>query len=162
MIGKRIRSAFQLLGVTVLLAVSGLSAAAQQGQPPLPTETLRIKSGERMHTFEAEVAATDRQRARGLMFREEMAADRGMLFIFEGEGERYFWMKNTPLPLDIVYIGEAGQIVSIAENTTPFSEAVIPSGKPAKFVLELNAGTTSKLGIVAGDTVSSPSIDRER
>ncbi|MFC6656249.1 DUF192 domain-containing protein [Roseibium salinum] len=117
-----------------------------------------IRSAEQEHRFVAEIAATSEQRARGLMFREEMAADHGMLFIFEGESNRSFWMKNTPLPLDIIYIDAAGRIVSIAADTTPFSEAVIPSGAPARFVLELNAGTAEKIGIERGDQVSSPSM----
>ncbi|MBN9670396.1 DUF192 domain-containing protein [Roseibium aggregatum] len=161
MIEKAVQRSLQLLAFLILLGVSGQAATAQQRQAPLPQETVVIKSGESLHRFEAEVASTDRQRARGLMFREEMAADHGMLFVFEGEGERYFWMKNTPLPLDIIYIAKTGRIVSIAKDTTPFSEVAIPSGQPAEFVLELNAGITSKLGIGPGDTVSSPSIDRE-
>ncbi len=124
----------------------------------LPEETLVIRSGVTDHRFVVEVAATDRDRARGLMFREEMAADHGMLFVFEGEGDRYFWMKNTPLPLDIIFIGGDGGIVSIAADTTPFSEAVIPSKLPAKYVLEVNAGTAASLGVKAGDKVSSPSM----
>ena len=104
------------------------------------------------------MAVTAPERSRGLMFREEMAADHGMLFIFETEGDRYFWMKNTPLPLDIIYIDATGKIVSIAADTTPFSEQTIPSGAPAKYVLELNAGTSAERGIGVGDTVSSASM----
>jgi len=142
-----------------VLAFTAVPAAiAQESGAELPTENLTVQSGENQHRFTVEVAATDRQRARGLMFREEMAADHGMLFIFEGEGDRYFWMKNTPLPLDIVFIGAEGTIVSIAADTTPYSEAVIPSAGPARFVLEVNAGLSAKLGIEAGDTVSSPSM----
>ncbi|WP_297586674.1 DUF192 domain-containing protein [Roseibium sp.] len=121
-------------------------------------EDLTIQTADGELTFVVEVAANDIERARGLMFREEMAENQGMLFIFESEGERFFWMKNTPLPLDIIYISTAGKIVSIAEDTTPFSEAVIPSGKPARFVLELNAGTSQKLAIAIGDHVTSPSM----
>lgn len=149
-----------LLSVAILVW-SCLFALAEDGRKDLPTETLMILSGETQHRFTVEVAARDTERARGLMFREHMAQDTGMLFIFEEEGERYFWMKNTPLPLDIIFISEAGRIVSIAADTTPFSEATIPSGKPARFVLELNAGATAELGIEAGDTVSSPSMDAE-
>ena len=140
---------------------SPISAGANDGQETLPQENLNIRTTDNDLTFVVEVAATDLQRARGLMFREEMAEDHGMLFIFEGEGERFFWMKNTPLPLDIIYISTAGRIVSIAEDTTPFSEAVIPSGEPARFVLELNAGTSRNLAIAVGDQVTSPSMHVE-
>ncbi|MTI08012.1 DUF192 domain-containing protein [Roseibium denhamense] len=121
-------------------------------------ETLTIQSDGGEHVFQVEVAKTDRERARGLMFREAMAADHGMLFIFESEGERFFWMKNTPLSLDIIYANGAGKIVSIAEDTLPYSERVIPSNYPSRFVLELNAGTSKKLGIKPGDVMASPSI----
>ncbi|WP_082837195.1 DUF192 domain-containing protein [Labrenzia sp. OB1] len=141
-----------------ILVTAPLSSTADDNQVKLRMESLVVRSGDREHRFEVEVAANDRERARGLMFREEMAADHGMLFIFEGEGDRYFWMKNTPLPLDIIYISAESRIVSIAADTTPFSEAVVPSGAPARYVLELNAGTSARLGIEPGDAVSSPSM----
>ncbi|GAB4522038.1 MAG: DUF192 domain-containing protein [Roseibium sp.] len=136
-------------------------AAADESQKGLPVEQLVVTSGDREHVFTVEVASTDRQRAMGLMFREEMDAEAGMLFLFDAEGERYFWMKNTPLPLDIIYIAASGSIVSIAADTVPFSTDAIPSGAPAKYVLELNAGTAAKRGIVPGDRVASPSIAAE-
>ncbi|POF29280.1 DUF192 domain-containing protein [Roseibium marinum] len=147
------------LGVSFFTA--SLATNAGDDQTQLRTESLVVRSGDREHRFEVEVAENDRERARGLMFRQEMAAGHGMLFIFEGEGDRYFWMKNTPLPLDIIYISAAGRIVSIAADTTPFSEAAIPSGKPARYVLELNAGTSARLEINTGDVVSSPSMAAE-
>ncbi|WFE87767.1 DUF192 domain-containing protein [Roseibium porphyridii] len=151
-----------VLSFLLLFTATGLSpATAQDEVAPLPTETLVVRSGDKEHTFTVEVASTDRQRARGLMFREEMATDHGMLFVFEGEGDRFFWMKNTPLPLDIIYIDAKGWIVSIAADTTPFSEAVIPSREPAKYVLELNAGISAELGLEPGDGVSSPSMMAE-
>jgi uncharacterized membrane protein (UPF0127 family) len=142
----------------IALSVSAEPVSAQEPQTDLPVEDLVIQSGNTEHSFEAEVAATDRQRSMGLMFRKEMPEQRGMLFLFEGEGDRYFWMKNTPLPLDIIFIDAKGTIVSIAANTTPFSEDVIPSIGPAKFVFEINAGLAKKLGISAGDGVVSPSM----
>jgi len=134
---------------------------AQEPQLNLPVEELVILSGDTEHKFKAEVAATDQQRSMGLMFRKEMPAERGMLFLFEREGDRYFWMKNTPLPLDIIFIDANGAIVSIADNTTPFSEDVIPSLGPAQFVFEINAGLAEKLDISAGDKVISPSMGLE-
>jgi uncharacterized membrane protein (UPF0127 family) len=148
---------FLFLGVA---AVPG-SLLAQEPQSGLAEAELVITSGERQHRFTAEIAAEDRERAIGLMFREEMAEDRGMLFLFDSEGERYFWMKNTPLPLDIIFITADGIILSIAEDTTPFSESVIPSNGPAKFAFEVNAGVTEKLGISAGDRVDSAALRLE-
>ena len=149
------------LGFSLIASALSHSHAEDAGQR-LAVERLTVASADGELVFEVEVAANDLQRARGLMFREQMAADHGMLFVFESEGERYFWMKNTPLPLDIIYIAENGRIVSIAADTEPFSEAVIPSRKPARFVLELNAGTARKQGIAIGDTVSSPSMQKAR
>ncbi|MET1415374.1 DUF192 domain-containing protein [Roseibium sp. HPY-6] len=158
MLSKVSRAAAPLIVLVFVVAGFAFPAFAQDAQPQLPQEELNVQSGETAHRFQVEIAATDRQRSRGLMFREEMAADHGMLFIFESEGDRYFWMKNTPLPLDIIYIAANGAIVSIAADTTPFSEKTIPSGAPAQYVLELNAGTAAKLGIDVGDKVSSPSM----
>ncbi|MEM8703916.1 MAG: DUF192 domain-containing protein [Pseudomonadota bacterium] len=152
------RPAFQVF--LALFLVTGLtaSALAQDDGKRLRTEPLTVQGAGQAHQFTVEVAVSAPERSRGLMFREEMAADHGMLFIFEAEGDRYFWMKNTPLPLDIIYIDAAGKIVSIAADTTPFSEQTIPSGAPAKYVLELNAGTSAERGIGVGDTVSSASM----
>jgi uncharacterized protein len=145
----------------ISLIASTASGLAASDRAQLKTEDLLVQSAAAEHRFLVEVAATGRDRARGLMFREEMATDHGMLFVFEGEGERHFWMKNTPLSLDIIYISEVGRIVSISAHTTPFSESIIPSGEPARYVLELNAGTSEKLGINVGDAVSSPSMKIE-
>ncbi len=87
------------------------------------------------------------------MYRNELPAFSGMLFIFPQEGPRSFWMKNTPLPLDIIYINADFTIVHIAENTTPYSTAPIPSKHPAKYVLEVNGGFCQHHGIVARDRV---------
>ncbi len=141
-----------LLQFTIGLPLSTVSAAE------LTVEELVVKTAAGDHSFQVELAQTDVQRAKGLMFREEMSEDEGMLFIFEGEGERYFWMKNTPLPLDIIFVATDGRIVSIAESTTPFSEAIVSSNGPARYVLEVLAGTSEKLGFSTGDFVQSPSM----
>jgi len=135
-----------------------LPASADESQKGLPVEELIVRSGDKEHRFQVEIAATDQQRSMGLMFREEMAYDHGMLFLFDTEGQRYFWMKNTPLPLDIIYLGADGEIVSIAADTKPFSLETIPSGGPAKFVLEVNAGIAAALAIAPGDKAESPSL----
>lgn len=153
---------FRRLGflfAVIFLAAGICSHALADGQDsPLPTEVLTISTEKGPQQFTVEVAATDEQKAKGLMFRERMTLNQGMLFLFQAAGDRYFWMKNTPLSLDIIFIDEAGGIIHIAEGTTPFSETVIPSKGPAKYVLELLAGTSRRLGIKPGDQVDSSSI----
>ena len=104
-------------------------------------------------TVRVEVADTDETRQLGLMYRNELPASAGMLFVFPHERPRSFWMKNTPLPLDIVYIGDDLRIVHIAERTTPYSTAPLPSLRPAKFVLEVNAGFCDERDIRVGDRI---------
>lgn len=157
-VSQLLQAIARLFLIVVLVTGPAVAALAQSEPQQLRQEELTVRAGDTVHRFLVEVAATDRERSRGLMFREEMAADHGMLFIFDKEGERYFWMKNTPLPLDIIYIGANGAIVSIAADTVPFSEKVIPSVGPAKYVLELNAGKAAELGIDVGNEVSSPSM----
>jgi len=122
--------------------------------------TIVTQAGVR-HTFTLELALTPDQRSRGLMFRREMPADRGMLFDF-GEPEQpiSMWMKNTYLSLDMVFIRSNGLIHHIAENTTPLSEAIIPSNGPIRGVLEVLGGTAARLGFKAGDLVEHPSFTK--
>jgi uncharacterized membrane protein (UPF0127 family) len=109
------------------------------------------QSGE--HAFTVEWALTPEARARGLMFREQMAPDHGMMFDFMVEAPQSFWMKNTPLSLDIIFIHRNGTVARIARNTVPFSERTIPSGAPVRYVLEVVAGTADRIGLVGGDRV---------
>lgn len=139
---------------SVLLLAVGAGATEA-----LRIEKLTIESAAEEHVFRVEIARTEPQRARGLMFREAMAPDAGMLFIFEMEGERYFWMKNTPLSLDIIFLDASGAIVSIAENTTPFSEKTVSSHGASLYVLEVLAGTSKRLGISVGGKVRTKAID---
>ncbi len=120
----------------------------------LPVIDLKVSSGRRSHAFRVEVASTPRQQARGLMFRTTMGPDEGMLFTMDPPRDAAFWMKNTVMSLDIIYIGVDGRISNIAANTTPYSEAPIPSVGPVKAVLELNAGRAAQLGIVPGHRVA--------
>lgn len=126
---------------------------AQDEAGSAKTEPLGIVSGSGRHRFSVEVMRTDADRARGLMYRRTMAPDRGMLFDFERDQPVTMWMKNTYLPLDIVFIRRDGTIARIAPDTEPLSMKIIPSGEPVLAVLELNAGTSAKLGIKAGDRV---------
>lgn len=115
------------------------------------------KEGE-SHVFNVEVAFTPDQQRRGLMFRTELAADGGMLFDFRSAQNVSMWMKNTLIPLDMLFIDSTGTVAFIAENTTPESTAVISSTVPVRWVLEVAGGTASRLRIRAGDRVEGPDI----
>ncbi|ACA14952.1 protein of unknown function DUF192 [Methylobacterium sp. 4-46] len=121
-----------------------------------PTEPLSIVSRSGRHAFQVEVMRDDAGRAQGLMFRRSMAPDHGMLFDFAQVAPVTMWMKNTYLPLDMLFIRADGTVSRIAADTEPLSTRVIPSGGPILAVLELNAGTAAKLGIRAGDKVEHP------
>ena len=103
-------------------------------------------------TFTAEQATTPREFQIGLMLRPYLSADRGMLFLFDIESEQSFWMRNTLIPLDIIYINSDGVIVSIA-NGLPLDTTPLPSNGPSQYVFEVNAGTASRLGFGPGDRV---------
>jgi uncharacterized membrane protein (UPF0127 family) len=136
--------------VPAVLAQAPARAAAAAGEPL----TIVTKAGPKR--FNVEVMRDDAGRARGLMFRRHMANDHGMLFDFEREEPVTMWMKNTYLPLDMVFIRPDGTISRIAADTEPLSTAIIPSGSPVSAVLELNAGTAAKLGIQPGDRIEHP------
>lgn len=106
-----------------------------------------------VHAFQVEIAATDAERAKGLMFRRELAVNAGMLFDFATPQPVTMWMKNTLLPLDMLFVAEDGRVVNIAERTVPGSLAAIPSDEPVRFVIEVNGGTASRLRLKAGDRV---------
>ncbi|MBA5777086.1 DUF192 domain-containing protein [Stappia sp. F7233] len=125
----------------------------------LPREVLVVEAANgARHEFTVEIADTPAARGTGLMFRKELAADAGMLFDFHREEPVYFWMKNTYVSLDMIFIASDGRIVRIAEHTTPLSEKVVPSREPARYVLEVVAGTSARLGLAAGDRVSGPAM----
>ncbi len=117
-----------------------------------------IKSANGTHRFSVEAAKTEADQQRGLMFRTDIAKDGGMLFApYPPSGpprEASFWMKNTPSPLDIIFIRADRTIAHIAENTTPFSETQVESGEPVAAVLELRGGRAAELGINEDDLVS--------
>ena len=123
---------------------------------PAELQTLEIASKSGIHAFRVDLAVTEAERGRGLMYRRDLPERRGMLFDFKREQEVSMWMRNTYIPLDMLFIRDDGRIHRIAEKTEPLSERVIPSGGPVRAVLELNGGTARKLGIAPGDRVSHP------
>ena len=144
-----------LLSLLLFLLVPVLAFSATFAKEPL---TIRKADGTAVHAFTVELAAEPNQRAQGLMNRDEMGADAGMLFDFGESRHVYMWMKNTYLPLDMLFIRKDGSIARIAADTVPLSEAIIDSREPVHFVLELNAGTAARLGIASGDIVESSAI----
>jgi uncharacterized protein len=121
---------------------------------------LEIVSKTGVHAFAVELAANDADRSRGLMFRKELPDGHGMLFDFEREQPVSFWMHNTYISLDMIFIRNDGRILRIAESTEPLSDRLIPSGGPVRAVLEVIAGTAHKLGIEPGDRVESAALSR--
>ncbi|GAA0484610.1 hypothetical protein GCM10009096_29040 [Parasphingorhabdus litoris] len=115
--------------------------------------SLTVRSGSTAHIFTVELAKTPQEQARGLMFRTDLKPDRGMIFPFDRERMASFWMKNTVIPLDIIFIRSDGTIESIAANTTPYSLEPVQSGEPVTAVLEIAGGRADELGISAGDKV---------
>lgn len=103
--------------------------------------------------IDIEIAEDDNSRTQGLMYREKMKQNQGMLFIFPSESMQSFWMKNTVIPLDMIFVNKNNEIVTIRKNAIPFDEGHYTSTKPAQFVIEVNAGYTDSLGINVGDKI---------
>jgi uncharacterized protein len=114
---------------------------------------LHSKTGRKLSQIDVEIAGDEARRIQGLMYRDSMPEEDGMLFLFTDEGPLNFWMKNTRFSLDIIYVNSNREIVSIAKNTRPYSEDQIPSVKPALYVVEVNAGYADRHGIKEGDRV---------
>ncbi|HLI98420.1 MAG TPA: DUF192 domain-containing protein [Bradyrhizobium sp.] len=119
-------------------------------------EPLEIVTKTGVHVFSVEMASTEEEKTTGLMYRKELADGKGMLFDFSPEQEVSMWMKNTYIPLDMIFIRADGRILRIAENTEPLSTKIIPSRGLAKGVLEVIGGTAQKYGIAPGDRVAHP------
>jgi uncharacterized protein len=143
-IGVRLWAA---LCIVVLVALSARSEGL---------DALEIATSTGEHSFQVEIAKDDATRERGLMDRRYMAADRGMLFEFDRDAPAAFWMKNTYIPLDMIFIARSGLVTRIVANAEPLSERVIPSGGPCAAVLELNGGTAAAIGLKVGDKIRHP------
>ncbi|RFC64833.1 MULTISPECIES: DUF192 domain-containing protein [Mesorhizobium] len=154
---RKIRSYSSALVFSLLLLPFAAAWAQEAMVLPVDPAPLVIETGATEAKFAIEVADEGAERSRGLMFRKEMAADHGMLFVFQQQQPLAFWMKNTILPLDLVFIDERGKVRAVLPGT-PFSEAPISPSEPVKYVLELNQGTAKRLGIDPGDQVAHPLI----
>lgn len=138
-----------LLKIMLLLSMAVPSARASD----LAQEKLIIQSGNAKHAFVVEIADNDVTREQGLMFRKSLAKDNGMLFVFRRYEEQNFWMKNTLIPLDIIFIDKGGEIIKVHSMAKPKDLTLIPSGAPVAAALEIPGGEAQKRGIKAGDRV---------
>jgi uncharacterized membrane protein (UPF0127 family) len=134
-------------------AAAGSTAAPLQS---FETSRLTIVSALGRHRFTVELAETPAQMQQGLMFRPSLAPDAGMLFDFKGPTVATMWMRNTLIPLDMLFVDANGTIVNIQARAVPESDAVISAAAPVRAVLELNGGTAARLGIAPGDRVLHP------
>jgi uncharacterized membrane protein (UPF0127 family) len=150
----RLASVPRHLAATWLLAVMVLAAASCRSGGTEPVVVVHADSG--AVPVRVELARTREELSRGLMWRDRMDADAGMLFVFDAADERTFWMKNTPLSLDIIFIGEDLRVRNVAEATAPYSETPIPSAGAVRYVLEVRAGFARLHGIRAGTRVELP------
>jgi uncharacterized protein len=147
-------------GHHVLLMVAVFAAAFAGGCRVQPKVTIATGEGREL-TFKVEIADTPAKRELGLQYRRELAADHGMLFLFPEEKEQSFWMKNTPIALDLIFINKARRIVGIVEQAVPFSLDSRSVRAPSQFVLEINGGISRRFGIKAGDVVRFEGIDTD-
>jgi uncharacterized membrane protein (UPF0127 family) len=139
-----------------------LSIASARAETLDTADLSIVTAGGQSYHFAVEIAKTPEQQERGLMFRKSMAADAGMIFPQPADTTMSFWMKNTYIPLDIIFIAANGRITHIAPEATPLSQATIPSGGPIRAVLELNGGAAARLAIHVGDTVVFPGLGPAR
>ena len=138
------------------LALAAGAAAAQGTDVKFKRSALVIETGGRELKFDVDMATNDIERSHGLMFRKSLGPYEGMLFDFHQEAPVSFWMKNTLIPLDMLFADEAGVILTIHENAVPLDETAIPGGDGVKYVLEINGGMASRLGIAVGDVLQNP------
>ena len=141
-----VKNPILIIGLLIALIASVTACQAE------PKVTITTKDG-RTVSFVVEIADTPSKREMGLQYRRDLAADRGMIFLFPAESQQSFWMKNTPLPLDMIFINRERKIVGIVEQTVPFSLDPRSVTAPSQFVLEINGGLAKRHAIKAGDAV---------
>lgn len=146
-------------GIYLFLLMFGLfQSMSACGAEPKVTISTRQKGD---IVFQVEVADSPAKREMGFQYRRELARDRGMIFLFPAESDQTFWMKNTPIPLDMIFISRDLKIVGIVEQATPFSLDARSVGKPSQYVLEINGGLAKQMGIEAGDAVRFDAISAQ-
>lgn len=151
-------------GLLLTILLSSFSCKENTEEKVLTKEILFTKEGELQITkatndslvaqLDIEIAESDYETQTGLMYRKGMANNQGMLFVFENESRKSFYMKNTEFPLDIIYINNQMKIVNVHRDAQPFSQVSLPSEAPAKYVLEVNAGMVKQWRLLPGDIIS--------
>ena len=164
MIRKTVLAVAAIVAIVAALGIylalpQATSASSQAMLLPVDPAPLIAETAAGERSFRIEIADDESERSAGLMFRENMDDGHGMLFVFENQREVGFWMKNTPMPLDLLFIAQDGTIKAIKRGES-FSEAVISPGVPVRFVLELKAGIASKNGIVDGEKARHRAINQ--
>ncbi|MBN2741571.1 MAG: DUF192 domain-containing protein [Rhodobacteraceae bacterium] len=159
------RALFSTVTVALLLALFlGVSPVSAQAQslPQCRDDLAILRHDGQLSQFNVEIAATPAERAQGLMGRHHLPSSAGMLFVYPDAREVSFWMHDTPLPLDILYIDSTGRVAKIAHNAKPFDDTPIPSGSRVQYVLEINGGLAARLGVSEGSQLAYPQIDQAR
>ena len=149
-----VKKPIPIIGFLIALIASVTACQAE------PKVMITTKDGRNV-SFVVEIADTPSKREMGLQYRRELAADRGMIFLFPGESQQSFWMKNTPLALDMIFINRERKIVGIVEQTVPFSLDPRSVGAPSQYVLEINGGLAKRHAIKAGDAVRFDGIPQQ-
>jgi uncharacterized membrane protein (UPF0127 family) len=152
------RAALYLGGAALVVACANSPAPPPDPFAALPQAEIEVATTSGAHRFRVWIAADDRSRSRGLMFIREMAEDRGMLFIFPVPQPAAFWMKDTYISLDLIFIDPLGRVLNVARDARPFSLSPIESDGPVLAVLELPAGTAARIGLAPGDQVTLPGL----
>ena len=158
------RNILTLAGLSLFLSLSFSSCEDDKKEDIIETDPISFAkegevylikaSGDTLRKFDVELAETDYEHQTGLMYRESMENDQGMLFVYDNARVRSFYMKNTYIPLDIIYYGADSTLVSIQKNAIPRDETSLPSEGPTQYVLEINGGLSDQLGIEDGDRFS--------
>lgn len=160
MIGRVMRAAALAMAMILAASAGGGGSAAAQGLVSFTTDLIELVTRDGRRTLVVEMAVSAKQLAQGLMYRPSLPADSGMLFDFGRAQPVSMWMKNTLIPLDMVFIDDTGRVIAIAERTIPMSTEIVSSPQPARAVLELNAGAAARLGLRPGDRVNHRLFDR--
>ena len=142
--------------IALLFAVYGTGAAAAA----CSDTSVELRSADALARFNVEIADTDAERALGLMNREKLAASAGMLFVYDTPRHASFWMKDTLIPLDMIFADSAGRVTRVHSGAKPLDKTAINGGEDVRFVLEINGGLAKRLGIEAGSVMRNPIIDQ--
>jgi uncharacterized protein len=158
-VGTTSRELEQTMRRDVLLALLGAACSASAAAAECASDLADLRLGESQWRFRIEVVDTDAERARGLMFQENLPKFGGMLFVYEDPQPVSFWMKNTLIPLDMLFFDQSGRLVNLGENAVPGDPTPIPGEGQVQYVLEINGGLAAELGISPGAELKHPAID---